>query len=387
MALSHVLARRVPLLGVLVVGAALLGAACGGNENSNAAFRPTYTPAASGTPTARATADGLPGSEFPSNGNEHVAVGQRHGSYFSNPPTSGWHLAELPPPGIYNTDLAAEDIPHFLEHGGVWLLYKCPENNCPDVVGKLAPIVNQATQRGRPVALAPYSLMDRKIAAVAWQRGMALEQPDDARLNGFIDAFVCKYNPEGGPYCPTTAGRQTQARDAGSGGFSGQAPTPTPVAKRYEAAPPMTIDTAKTYIATIVTDKGEIKVELNAKAAPETVNSFVFLARDGFYDSLTFHRVEPGFVIQGGDPLGNGTGGPGYTIKDEKSGLKHDEGVIAMAKSAAPNSAGSQFYITLAPQPSLDANYTVFGKVTSGLDVVKRITKGDRMTKVTIEER
>ncbi len=149
----------------------------------------------------------------------------------------------------------------------------------------------------------------------------------------------------------------------------------------------MTIDQSKTYIATIATAKGEIKVQLDAKAAPITVNNFVFLARDGFYDGLSFHRVEPNFVIQGGDPAGNGTGGPGYTIKDEKSGLKHDDGAIAMAKTSAPDSAGSQFYITNGAQPFLDANYTVFGKVTSGLEIVRLIARGDKITKITIEER
>jgi len=149
----------------------------------------------------------------------------------------------------------------------------------------------------------------------------------------------------------------------------------------------MQVDPSKTYLATITTARGTIRVQLDPKAAPVTVNNFVFLAREGFYDGLTFHRVEPGFVIQGGDPRGDGTGGPGYTIQDEKSPLKHEEGAIAMAKSALPNSAGSQFYITLAPQPALDGNYTVFGKVIEGMNVAKQIQRGDRITKVTIEER
>jgi cyclophilin family peptidyl-prolyl cis-trans isomerase len=160
----------------------------------------------------------------------------------------------------------------------------------------------------------------------------------------------------------------------------------TPHGGRYAAAPAMTIDTAKTYTAKLVTEKGTIELALDAKAAPITVNNFVFLARDKYYDGLTFHRVESHFVIQGGDPAGDGTGGPGYTIPDEPSPLKHVDGALAMAKSAAPNSAGSQFYITLGAQPALDGSYTVFGVVTSGKDVVKAIAVGDKITSVTISE-
>jgi len=156
---------------------------------------------------------------------------------------------------------------------------------------------------------------------------------------------------------------------------------------RYTAAPAMTIDTTKAYAATLVTSKGTIELELDAKAAPKTVNNFVFLARDKFYDGLKFHRVEAGFVIQGGDPSGDGTGGPGYTIPDEDSPLKHVDGALAMAKSAAPNSAGSQFYITLGAQTSLDGKYTVFGKVTAGQDIPKKIVIGDTITSVTITEK
>jgi peptidyl-prolyl cis-trans isomerase B (cyclophilin B) len=158
-------------------------------------------------------------------------------------------------------------------------------------------------------------------------------------------------------------------------------------AKSWPSAPKQSIDAAKTYSATMVTSKGTIELSLDAKAAPITVNNFVFLAREKFYDGLTFHRVEPGFVIQGGDPQGSGQGGPGYTIQDEKSGLKHVDGALAMAKTSAPNSAGSQFYITLGAQASLDANYTVFGIVTNGKDVPGKIAIGDKITSVTITEK
>ncbi len=156
---------------------------------------------------------------------------------------------------------------------------------------------------------------------------------------------------------------------------------------RYAKAPATVIDASKTYTATLVTTKGTIELSLDAKAAPITVNNFVFLARDKYYDGLTFHRVEPGFVIQGGDPNGDGTGGPGYTIQDEQSGLLHVDGALAMAKAAAPNSAGSQFYITLGAQPELDGRYTVFGTVTGGKDVPKAIRVGDKITSVTINEK
>lgn len=159
-------------------------------------------------------------------------------------------------------------------------------------------------------------------------------------------------------------------------------------AHSYAYRPAMLIDVNKAYAATITTPKGVIQVDLDAKAAPEAVNNFVFLARFGFYDGLTFHRVEKNFVIQGGDPKGNGTGGPGYTIPDEVSPLKHVDGAIAMGR--APNradSAGSQFYITMGAQPDLDGGYTVFGHVTAGLDVVRTIAIGDTMSTIAIIEK
>ncbi len=138
-------------------------------------------------------------------------------------------------------------------------------------------------------------------------------------------------------------------------------------------------------IAVIVTDRGVIKFEFFEKDAPNTVENFIKLTEKGFYNGLTFHRVEPGFVIQGGDPNGNGTGGPGYTIKAEFNKRPHLDGTVAMARAAHPDSAGSQFYICLAPQPFLDGKYTVFGQVIEGLDVVHKIQVGDVMKKVYIE--
>lgn len=140
-------------------------------------------------------------------------------------------------------------------------------------------------------------------------------------------------------------------------------------------------------IAVIETDKGVIKFKFFTADAPNTVDNFVKLAEKKFYDGLVFHRYEPGFVIQGGDPNGNGTGGPGYNIKAEFNKNPHIAGTVAMARAQDPNSAGSQFYICLAPAPFLDNNYTVFGQVTEGMDTVLKIRAGDKMKKVYIENK
>jgi peptidyl-prolyl cis-trans isomerase B (cyclophilin B) len=131
---------------------------------------------------------------------------------------------------------------------------------------------------------------------------------------------------------------------------------------------------------------GEIRIELYPMDAPKTVESFITLSKKGFYDGLTFHRIVPGFVAQGGDPKGDGTGGPGYQLKAEFNKRKHVRGTLAMARSQHPDSAGSQFYICFAPAPHLDNNYTVFGQVTAGMDVVDRIKPGDKMRSVKIED-
>lgn len=157
----------------------------------------------------------------------------------------------------------------------------------------------------------------------------------------------------------------------GSDGFSGGTPM------SYSAEPPMTIDTSKTYIATIKTEVGDIKVELYPQDAPRHVNNFVFLAREGFYNGVTFHRVIPGFVAQAGDPTGTGSGGPGYTIPDEVNSRTFVDGTLGMAKTSAPNSAGSQWFIAYAPQPNLNGGYTVFGQLTEGRDVLDKIAPRD----------
>lgn len=136
----------------------------------------------------------------------------------------------------------------------------------------------------------------------------------------------------------------------------------------------------------IETKYGAITIETRPDVAPVTVARIAELARSGFYDGLTFHRVVPGFVVQGGDPEGTGRGGSGQKLKAEFSDLKHVAGTVAMARTQDPNSADSQFYISLGRHPHLDGQYTIFGQVTQGMDVVEQIKQGDAMTKVTVVE-
>ena len=157
--------------------------------------------------------------------------------------------------------------------------------------------------------------------------------------------------------------------------------------KKWASPPEMQIDPEKIYRTVVETNKGNIELELYPEHAPETVNNFIFLAREGFYDGVSFHRVISDFMIQNGDPTGTGQGGPGYQFEDELEGnpLRHETGVISMA-NAGPNTNGSQFFITHSPQPHLDGNHTVFGKVIVGQDVVDAIRQGDRMVKVEVKE-
>jgi len=177
-------------------------------------------------------------------------------------------------------------------------------------------------------------------------------------------------------------------------------PTPTTTAKQYSVPPAMTINPAKTYLATIKTAKGDIVIRLRPDLAPNQVNSFVFLSREGFYNGVTFHRVIPGFVAQAGDPTGTGSGGPGYTLKAEFSSVPFDRGIVGAARTQAVDSAGSQFFITYArtqTTASLDGLYTVFGEVIQGMDVVDKLTPrdttrtpnapaGDRIITIEIKE-
>ncbi|MEZ4636249.1 MAG: peptidylprolyl isomerase [Caldilineaceae bacterium] len=157
--------------------------------------------------------------------------------------------------------------------------------------------------------------------------------------------------------------------------------------KQYSKAPDMQIDPAKSYTATIKTNRGDIVLELFADKAPNTVNNFVFLAQDGYYDGIKFHRVIPDFMVQTGDPTGTGRGGPGYKFGDEfHRDLRHSgPGILSMA-NAYPNTNGSQFFITHVKTDWLDDRHSVFGQVTEGQDVVDAIRQGDVMESVTITE-
>ena len=156
---------------------------------------------------------------------------------------------------------------------------------------------------------------------------------------------------------------------------------------QYSSPPAMQIDDSKTYTATIKTNRGDIVIDLHAEKTPNTVNNFVALARDGFYDGVSFHRVIADFMVQGGDPTGSGRGGPGYRFNDEfHPELVHDgPGVLSMA-NAGPNTNGSQFFITHVATNWLDNKHSVFGRVRSGQNVVDAIQQGDVMEKVEIEE-
>jgi cyclophilin family peptidyl-prolyl cis-trans isomerase len=183
----------------------------------------------------------------------------------------------------------------------------------------------------------------------------------------------------------------------GSGGGDEVVDAPAVTAKQYAAPPPMTIDVNKQYFATLKLAKGgEFVIQLYPDKAPITVNSFVFLAREGYYDGTTFHRVLPDFMAQGGDPTGTGGGGPGYQIVNEDSDLTFDKaGVVAMA-NAGRDTNGSQFFITFSPQDYLNGGYTIFGQVIEGMDVVMGIRLrdpqqnpdfvGDAIESITITE-
>jgi peptidyl-prolyl cis-trans isomerase B (cyclophilin B) len=159
------------------------------------------------------------------------------------------------------------------------------------------------------------------------------------------------------------------------------------MAKQYSQPPETVIDANKKYTATFDTTRGTITCKLFAKDAPATVNNFVFLAREGFYDGTVFHRVIKDFMIQGGDPTGTGRGGPGYRFADEikNNPNRHKVGSLSMA-NAGPNTNGSQFFITHVVTDWLDGKHTVFGQVTSGQDVVNSVQQGDKLNKLTINE-
>lgn len=192
------------------------------------------------------------------------------------------------------------------------------------------------------------------------------------------------------PEEPAATAESAEATKPAEKAATPEAAKPAEAPKPAEAtpAPPAKAVTKDNAAAIIEMAKGgRIVIEFYPKDAPNTVDNFVKLTNKGFYNGLTFHRVVPGFVAQGGDPSGNGTGGPGYHIKAEFNSQPHKLGTVAMARSSEPDSAGSQFYICLAPQPGLDGQYTVFGQVVEGMDVVNKIAIGDVMKKVTIVDK
>jgi cyclophilin family peptidyl-prolyl cis-trans isomerase len=215
------------------------------------------------------------------------------------------------------------------------------------------------------------------IAQQAWDSGVAAELPGTPFL-------LINGRPYGGPrdyFSLESILKVIQLED-----------------RQFTECPPMTVDPAKQYLATLETEKGDIVIELYPDVAPMAVNSFVFLAQNGWFDNVTFHRVLPGFVAQAGDPSGTGLGSPGYAFDNETSpDLKFDQaGVLGMA-NAGPGSNGSQFFITLGPAPHLDGSFTIFGRVVEGMDVVESLTPrnpaedptlppGDEINTVTIEE-
>ena len=156
--------------------------------------------------------------------------------------------------------------------------------------------------------------------------------------------------------------------------------------KKYAAPPAMTIDPKNSYTATIETSAGTLVLDLFAADAPMTVNNFVFLAREGFYDGTTFHRIIADFMAQGGDPTGTGSGGPGYKFADEfNPKLKHVTGALSMA-NAGPNTNGSQFFICYGPQPHLNGRHSVFGLLVDGMDALRKLKNGSKIISVTIAE-
>ena len=205
-------------------------------------------------------------------------------------------------------------------------------------------------------------------------------------------------SPDGSNASQTIAATSNATPAANGCGDKTTVDNEEPAMKTYDAEPEMAIDAAKTYIATVKTERGDFKIKLRPDLAPHHVNSFVFLSKDGYFEHVTFHRVLPGFVAQSGDPTGTGGGGPGYLLNDEfTTAVQYDRGIVGMARTSANNSAGSQWFVTYARAANLDGQYTIFGEVMEGMDVVDCITPrdpsrnpnaapGDKIISITIDE-
>ncbi len=233
---------------------------------------------------------------------------------------------------------------------------------------------------------------DQQAAGVANEPGTSAAPDGEATMLAMAEATALAMVSE----TTTPASGQAPEPEAMGEGAAAELP-PVERENMYSQMPPMTIDPEQEYQATITTPRGDIVVRLRPDIAPQTVNSFVFLARQGFYDGLTWHRVLPNFMAQGGDPTGTGTGGPGYNVPAEFSRaiLFDRPGLLAMARANDPDSAGSQFFITTAPAPHLSGQYTIFGEVIEGQEIVDNIplrdpatatTPGEEIVSITIDE-
>ena len=232
---------------------------------------------------------------------------------------------------------------------------------------------------GNPDAFYPFG---RVIEGMEVVRAIVV---DDVMESVTIERTPLPEDPSGGGEVGPDAGDGSAPEDETDAG--GAAPTP----RVFDAAELVTNAAAETYVATIATAKGDIVIELYADVAPNTVNSFVFLAEQGYFDGITFHRVVDDFVVQGGDPEGTGVGGPGYQVADEPNELRNETGTVAMAKAGGQTVFGSQFFINLNDNPALDFDagnpdaFYPFGRVIEGMEVVRAIVVGDVMESVTIE--
>lgn len=320
---------------------------------------PTATPAAAAVPTLTQSPPPTPTSEAPAAkkeigdtvepiGAQHIPSGERFTGYNTVPPSSGPHWDRPAACGVYDQEVPDERVVHNMEHGNVIISY-----NLADAaeIQRLEALLKDLPAFEMWGIARPYFEVEQgTVAMTAWGVVDSFEGVDEARIIEFYRAYA----------------RNRRSEETARFG-------PIPCGKLE--VPAMTVDAATKYTATINTNQGTIVLDLFPKEAPKTVNNFVSLARDGFYDGTIFHRVMSNFMIQGGDPTGTGRGGPGYNFEDEfhPSLVFDSEGILAMANSG-PGTNGSQFFITVAPTPWLTGAHTIFGRVREGQDVVVGIT-------------
>jgi cyclophilin family peptidyl-prolyl cis-trans isomerase len=324
--------------------------------------------------------------------------------YAEEPPVGGTHNPVWQDCGFYDEPIPNETAVHSLEHGAVWITYR------PDLPADEVALLRRLAESDKYILVSPYPDLPAPVVVTSWNHQLRLESAADPRLEEFVRRY--RRNPETTPELNAVC----------SGGFSGTrqdweaalgalepttpalpTPAPTPIAtpapidnivdptaggcwtpaqivmeggtpRRWTAPPAMVIDPTTTYTALVETNMGAITIELDAAAAPGTVNNFVCLARSGYYDGTPVHRIVAGFVVQAGDPTGTGAGGPGYTFADEPmTGVAYEPGTVAMA-NAGPDTNGSQFFICLDDlSQRIPPYYTIFGRVVEGMDVVDEI--------------